>query len=461
MASTKNELTLDELLKEELVKCAHCGKLCIPNDIVDVDGEEWCEDCAREDAYWCDRCEEWTTEPTYEVEGEMWCHSCAEAHAHWCAHCEEWTTGETYTVYTNDGEQRWCESCVDNDAVTCHCCGEYYSEDNYDVREVDVYDAGYVYLCDNCRYDNYSYCNICDRYVHDSDSYYDDDEDEYYCPDCWERHQRERRGLQGYGHTCGMRFFKDDGSCVESLWGDDSHRLFLGIELETDYNDDAPELACDIIDAVSPEAFCCKRDGSLHSEGVEIVSQPATPLWHLNSGKWEDIIRIVREHGGKSHDAGTCGLHIHLSKSALTADAAYRIDRLFHRFSWQILKFSRRSFASLRWCRLDSDDPLASIEDLDERKRRWSGNKYERYDAVNTTNEQTVEIRMWRGTLNRTTLRATIEFTAGLALVCNDLNDTMAEKLTWPTLLSLIRYQLLRNHITYDDMDEYLSIRDL
>ena len=181
---------------------------------------------------------------------------------------------------------------------------------------------------------------------------------------------------------------------------------------------------------------------------------------------WERITGLVKEHGGKSHDAGTCGLHIHISRDYFKDhDAVYRLDRLFHVFERQFIEFSRRSGSQMEWCEIDDDSELRDEKDVEDRKAIWYSKKNSgyraRYQAVNDTNYNTVEIRLWRGTLNVETIRATIEMTAGLAIVANSMSDELAETLTWGMLKLLVRFALEQNGLPHDDLDAYLSRRHL
>lgn len=501
--------------------CAHCGRVIDDGESFDtvrsgIDGdtiETWCTDCIEAFALKCSHCGEWYAhtaplideyemhcgrdyepvcihcidefercehcgayiapdEDRYAVNSggynETWCEQCMQDCAVVCEQCGD-LIDEAYveTVHVHDGNdiEAWCSDCVERYALRCDDCNELFSI-RHGYGLIDEYETarGYdVTLCESCRCDNWYWCESCERLIEECDAEYIDGC--VYCPSCADEH-REHDALQGYHHTRAVSFWFSDGSrkYAYQLNGADLLTLFMGIELETDYNDDAFSLSRDLIDAIGDERIECKEDGSLHSDGVEIVSQPMQPLYHLNSSMWHDIIDIVRQHGGKSYDACTCGLHMHISRDYFTShDAVYRLDRLFHRFRSQMVRFSRRTGDTLNWCRIDEADKLASIADVRTRKSVWAdGKRYAgRYEAVNDTNGPTVEIRLWRGTLNEQTLRATIEFTAGLAIVCNTVTDEFADAVTWRELKSLVRYALVCNGMPYSEFDAYCAVRGL
>ena len=441
----------------------HCGRDYEPVCIHCIDEFERCEHCG---AYIS------PDEDRYNVNSggnvETWCEQCMQDCAVVCDHCGE-LIDDAYAerVHVDGGGiETWCTDCVERHALQCDDCSEYFSTLNgyYLIDEYETHDGFSATLCETCRCENWYWCESCERLIPDCDA-------EYiggcvYCPSCANEHM-EHDALQSYHHTRAMSFWFADGSrkYAYQLDGADLATMFMGIELETDYNDDAFSLARDIIDAIGDERVECKEDGSLHSDGVEIVSQPMHPLYHLNSSMWSDIIGIVRQHGGKSHDACTCGLHMHISRDYFKShDAVYRLDRLVTRFRSQMVRFSRRDGGSIgSWCRIDETDKLANIADVHERKRLWASDKRYagRYEAVNDTNGSTVEIRLWRGTLNEQTFRATIEFTAGLAIVCNTVTDEFADAVTWRELKSLVRYALVCNGMPYGEFDAYCAVRGL
>lgn len=465
----------DELNDEPIHVCEHCGQVVDEDDLVEVhDGdtvELWCRECAEFEAYECARCGDWFTDTVTVVDEDgdevEWCRDCADHHATICEHCGDYTasTESVLVGCTFRGRiyEEWCPSCVENRAVTCDDCGETVSVGFTDDHR--TWDGHWVTLCDDCYEENWCRCDDCGDVVNNDEVVYVEYDDGYYCPNC-EGYHNHSGNLREYHHTGAERFWLDDGSS-KSYWHlnrNEVRLLFLGIELEVDRLDDAGDLADDIMSEFCDDQFECKHDGSLTSRGLEIVSQPMTPRWHLDSGWWDRITELVRNHDGKSHDAYTCGLHIHGSRDAFEDhDAVYRLDRMFHRFERELVRFSRRNDDQMRWCHIGNDDELPLIEDVEERKAKWRDKKSYagRYEAVNDTNSTTVEIRLWRGTLNMETFRATIELTTGLILVANTMTDELAETLNWNGLKLLVRFALEGAGLPHDDLDRYLVRRGL
>ncbi len=63
------------------------------------------------------------------------------------------------------------------------------------------------------------------------------------------------------------------------------------------------------------EHIYCKHDGSLE-DGFEIVTHPMSLEYHEKHMPWAAVLQEAVSMGYRSHQAGTCGLHIHVSRSA-------------------------------------------------------------------------------------------------------------------------------------------------
>ena len=71
---------------------------------------------------------------------------------------------------------------------------------------------------------------------------------------------------------------------------------------------------------------------------------------------WKDVLRKAVSLGYRSHQSGTCGLHIHVSRNAFGAEAPVQEEAIarvlyFVEKHWEeLLKFSRRTPRQLdRW----------------------------------------------------------------------------------------------------------------
>jgi hypothetical protein len=220
----------------------------------------------------------------------------------------------------------------------------------------------------------------------------------------------------------------------------DPNPLYLGVELEVDtrqdgYNPDEDEdsstdegysnrdhnlVAQRIIKTLSPTgAAYVMWDGSLQN-GFEIATHPATLKSHMNRDtfNYETAFNELSRFNYRSHEAGTCGLHIHINRSFFGASKrtqnfnagkmAYLLEKHWNDF----IKFSRREGNSLdRWARggklyqeylplanAIDNAPITNQSKVKEKGLHLSsllGKHYpnrEKYVALNTQHANTFEI---------------------------------------------------------------------
>ena len=304
-------------------------------------------------------------------------------------------------------------------------------------------------VCDSCFEDDYVCCDNCGALIRSDDANYDEDNDAYYCDSCWDYMDHGGRSLHDYGYKPRGVFhpdYKENG-------------LYYGIELEIDKGDSVRKCCQDLYEISDDEdLFYLKHDGSL-SDGIEIVTHPCSLDYQLNEMPWDDIAKISLDNGFKSHDANTCGLHVHISRAGLGENRDLQDLHIAKMILWvdrywdELVNFSRRNYNQLeRWAK----KPDAKIYSYDNQntavsKAKRSGER-DRYKAVNLTNEHTVEFRLFRGSLKPQTIKATIEFLSNLIGYTADhsLEDVQDAKWT-----DVTRYK------EYPELMAYLAERNL
>ena len=338
----------------------------------------------------------------------------------YCTRCECLIEDDDYyTIH----DEIICDRCRDDYTVTCECCGELIWSDE------DCGDDN-IYLCESCRDENYCSCYHCDRLIHNNDAYeYDGD---YYCYDCYEELDKHK-SIHPYSYKPCPKFFGkyDKG---------DSTRFF-GVELEVDKGGYDNDNAREILDYANydDEHIYIKSDSSL-DDGFEIVSHPATLDYHLNEFPWEDITHCAIEQGYRSHQTSTCGLHVHVNRLSLgdtRADQEEVISRILYLVEayWnELLKFSRRTeYAMNRWAsRYGYESTPKKL--MDKAKRT-----YNRYVAVNLCPHDTIEFRLFRGTLKLNTLYATIQLVNHICETALFLCDCEIQSLSWSDFVAAIQ----------------------
>ena len=334
-----------------------------------------------------------------------------------CTACGEALPGDQLVEF--DG-QLLCPSCLRETAVLCDHCGDR-------IWQSESVSDNTTTLCQSCFDRHYVSCSDCGSIIHVGDACYpDDDEDEPYCRSCLSR--------QGYHKTIHDYYYRPD----PIFYG--TGPRFMGVELEIDEggeNDRKAGLILDSATANGLEHLYIKHDGSL-DDGLELVSHPMTLDYHLKEMPWKGILSKCRELGYVSHLANTCGLHVHISRATfgMTEDeqdkCIARVLYFFEKFWEELLKFSRRTPRQLdRWAaRYGYKEQPQDI--LDHAKKGNVG----RYTCVNLTNTDTIEFRMFRGTLKLNTLIATLQLLDRVCDVALSLSDEEVKAMSWTTFVS-------------------------
>lgn len=384
-------------------------------------------------------------DPSYSYElknGRIVCDDCIDNYS-MCDDCGKYVS-ETTRV---DG--LWvCDECLEDESeyFCCDCCEEYHRT-RYLWGDADDRST----ICDDCRDEYYATCCDCNRVYLRSDMTWDDNTEEYYCADCEARHSK---AIHDYD-------YKPIPKCKTSahdefVTSESIKELLFGIELEVDDGECAGDTAEEICEL--SEDIYCKHDGSLDS-GFEIVSHPCTLEYHTNSMGWEDICGIALNNRFKSHDTSTCGLHIHVGRWQLGNDSGERdrttakIILLVDRHWANIAKFTRREEKRLEQWAKRPNILMKSIMDETLVATLALGTKRDgRYQAVNITNSNTVEFRMFRGTLKPETILASLQLTSNICLYAK--NHSVAEVLAsqWDDITSYEKYS---------ELSEYLKAREI
>jgi hypothetical protein len=181
----------------------------------------------------------------------------------------------------------------------------------------------------------------------------------------------------------------------------------MGFELEVEVGDQDKEVVAydlvEFLDSVGlKNRFYMKHDGSLRN-GFEVVSHPATySIWKTQ--QIPELLKWLVRRGCLSHDPGTCGLHVHLSRAFFSDSQINRIKCFFDE-NWGRIELLSRRRGNFRYCQ----------REYFERADTLFGKPQDgRHTAVNVTHT-TVEIRVFRGTLNHRTFVATLQFCHAIA----------------------------------------------
>lgn len=312
-----------------------------------------------------------------------------------CARCVDSILQENgFTLDEDYFECRWCNSYHHNDYVN-HIDGEEY--------------------CERCVNRHRYFCSTCDV------GYWDGDDHE--CDDDY-----DSGVIHDYGYKPRPYFFPPKERDPET-------RLYFGIELEVEsVRGERLDCAQSVQDSLGERVYL-KYDGSLNN-GFEIVTHPHT-LEAFRKDFGFDSFASFRRLGLRSWDTDTCGLHVHVSRDAFGIPYDSRTDN----YSEHI---SSRQTHELRFIKLVYDNEAqvcklagrksgyAHFNDKGHLLQKVREQGFDRHTAVNTENDTTLEVRIFKGSLRPERVLGAIEFVhAGVEYTRNLKVNGKNSALSW------------------------------
>lgn len=342
-------------------------------------------------------------------ENQIYCSVCG-------CHC-----GMDEVYYMDD--RTFCYDCLDELTTFCEECGTRI------FRATCV--TGEHTLCVHCFDDYYTHCEECGRVIHQNNVYYDA-QDRMLCDDCI-----ENGSIYHYNYK------------PEPIFYGDTDNLFLGVELELDdggCNRRNAKRLTQIANEKDTRIYI-KTDGSLE-EGFEIVTHPMTLQYHMEEMPWQALTKEALSLGYRSHKSGTCGLHCHVNRTFFGATYAKQEENiakvlfLVEKYWEELLRFSRRTQGQINHWAARYGFQAKPEQVLDHAKSSGIG----RYACINLQNANTIEFRMWRGTLKYNTLIATLQMVERICKVAIFCSEQELQALSWWRFVSQITESQL---ITY------------
>lgn len=330
-------------------------------------------------------------------------YSCDQCSDILCSDCGQWIEAEERTI---------CSSCYERSYTECSDCG-------HTMRRSDgISTSHYAEICSRCYENNYITCESCDAVVHSDSASYCDQCNESLCTSCYEEDHNHKESLCLFEHSQdllrnGSRAIADYDH-KETDWRKLASKTdlfsdpYFGIELEIgtvfEATDDRESVCC-TKDAVKlcakhlENRILCAHDGSV-SNGFELILTPHK-IQEYSSLNMRNLLKQLATLGARSYDHGNCGLHVHIErKGILNKDFGYRngtykygsdlYQEFFQLVQDDLTVFSKRKAEKIdQYCKFQLC-------------------KYARYSAVNLSNDDTIEIRIFRGTLNHARVKASI-----------------------------------------------------
>ena len=373
----------------DLYTCTGCGKVFerIPPD---RNGNHYCVDCQKEKrlSVCCD-CgflypEDELARTVY---GDYVCSECADRDFSLCDECNQYAP--ISMIETMGNGEHVCSYCRDNaHSHRCEDCGDlFFERDMFDVGG----DSEYRWVCESCA-DNYSQCEDCGEWFHvESDDWHGDCGGVDVCESCFEeRYNNESIHEYHWGRDV------DWYSGPYYVDGEAEDTITYGVEIEmagggfdeSDMSD-------------GEELYHWEHDSSLDDSGIELITQPCSLLYHQNEFGWERLLMACIANGYRSHEAKcSCGLHVHIGRQSISELDELKLDAFINRYACWWERIARRNSM---WGEMTVGKPIrVSLDDV-----KYKCNRHNM--AVNHGNEETVEIRIAKGSLLCETVIGTIE----------------------------------------------------
>lgn len=276
--------------------------------------------------------------------------------------------------------------------IKCSCCGR-----SVDILSVSVDEDGNA-VCDSCAYNHYIRCEKCGKLIKKSEC-------RMICTECDEGVYK--RSINTYGTKPIPRF--------KGKYNNNNAGRFYGFELEYSY---LPSQSAFILfsNLYKDKWIYNKSDSSL-SDGVEIVTNPlskqkAKELFNL----MEEGLSSISQIKDYSKDAG---VHIHVNRKSLDPITVYKLSYLLNYMAPSIDRriiyyISGRNKSSTS---LSDDYHYAQIGNIE---RKTSLKKPDsRYSALNLSNKNTIEFRIFKSTADKDMLIMYMDFVDDMIRYCH------------------------------------------
>lgn len=361
--------------------------------------------------------------------------------------------GKYFSMYRSDGiESDWgnyfCDECAESGHFVRQCsdCGKWFdiSCAERTGMEGENENGDYVWYCDECS-ENYDYCDDCGRIIHNDEAWYEGDG--VFCHECHEDRYGEDSAHNGNDTPIRSYHYAGSETDYGMHWLGSAERYenpLLGVELEIDLGGEDEDNAIIFRNIMGEDHCVICHDGSLR-RGMEIISCPANYQNHKNL-KWKELMEKALELGYRSHDPGTCGLHVHIDREFFKNHRTMTMEEIEGAFfivlrnniDW-LKTFCRRK--TWTYCEIngteDTDDPMVNkigkISTMGKYDEVWNKKfkktNFNRYQAINFSRSDTIEFRLFRGTLKYSTFIASLQLVymfAQLIKECDKLEDVMS-----------------------------------
>lgn len=274
--------------------------------------------------------------------------------------------------------------------------------------------------CQNCNseleygyYYQYSNTTVCETCNEESGCVPEDEVNKWYCYD--DLFYFKANGKYYRNSSIKPHWFHKENGLFGKLPNSRSGK-YLGFELEL-----LTPKAVFVANKISNKNIFMEYDGSLGEEGFEICSK---------YGDIQDILDLANEtleslkpFKVKSENTNTCGLHVHLSRSIFDKNSLAKFIVFWNepKNSFFLKKFTRRWTENEIFNSYSKVNKSATFLSLKENGPNYilETNSNRKMLINSTSNNETVEIRGFKGTLNPLKMCACLELSYYSAIFCS------------------------------------------
>ena len=366
-----------------------------------------------------------------------------------CVGCQTLRTGEHYPnngVEIEATESFICWNCWDNNVRSCDSCGRNFEMNGGDynaevLRAASVVNfIGYAItedtdatICNECSYS----CECGTRFEYEENS--------------WECCEENSRLVHNYSYSPTFRFYEMTlgRNLVHKMYPRNG-KLYMGFEIELAYATNSLVTFYDKANESydSPRFMYVKDDASIGYNGAEFVTMPATMEAFEYAFPW-DAFKAMHDEGVRGWAYNSCGMHIHLSRSAFMPSHLYKFMKFQTVNQDYCIAFSGRHSSFGQW---DNDTMI----DMNEKPSKYCKGytPAERFSAINVTPRSTIELRYFKSNITRDGILRNAQWVDALYEYTKSMSITVprANRWHWSRFITFLN----NNNNTYPLLLPYL-----
>lgn len=381
-----------------------------------------------------------------------------------CEYSEQLTYSYIWGLFNYENVDNGSPNRIEYDFISVDSLSDFWRDshnDNYYHNNMSSFELQNGNLISMDSYeDDYCTCYECDDVLNLDYANWTDDE--CYCDSCY--HDINHCELDDWNHKPStlnvMQLNHKKQLTIEPLSAKNESIEKFGIELECEFNisDDTErsKIVRNIRNINNGDSFYCVSDGSLN-DGVEIVSHPMT-FQAIKKFDWNKVLgyrgRLL------SNKTSTCGIHIHINRDSMSVMEQYKFVQFINEQSTFGFYLSQRKVNDLNsWASFKSElgDELKRQllyqykDDLQSNQIRYSRYKNiilgEKYYATNLLHSKTIEVRIFKGTLNQRSFLKNVEYVKSVAdwVKKSDSKNYLDFKAYWEYVQNSDKYSNLYN----------------